>query len=163
MIKECENCKQKKEHHAKGVCYSCYKKLYFKPKILTCKRCKRKLAVHAKGLCAGCYNYVFQLENNKAYQQRKKNKVSLKQYQKVTKKCVVCDFDKIIDIHHIDGNKNNHADENLIGLCPNHHRMINNYKYRFEIFAILAEKGYSLPLSEKIDYHAPKNGSLSKI
>lgn len=152
VIKECDNCKQEKEHHAKGLCYSCYKKLYFKPKILTCKRCKRKLPLHAKNLCAGCYNSVFHLDKNKAYQQRKRNKVDLITYQKVTQTCVVCGFEKIVDLHHIDGNKQNNSSENLIGLCPNHHRMINNHRYKFEIFAELAKLGYTLPLSDKINY-----------
>tara|TARA_Y100000310_G_scaffold341930_1_gene442904 strand:+ start:9128 stop:9613 length:486 start_codon:yes stop_codon:yes gene_type:complete len=154
VIKECDNCKQEKDHHAKGLCYSCYKKLYFKPKILTCKRCKRKLAIHAKGLCAGCYNYTFHQDKNKAYQQRKKNKISIKTYQKTTEKCVICGFDKVVDIHHLDANKKNNAESNLIGLCPNHHRMINNYKYKFEVFAELAKLGYRLPISEKVDYHS---------
>ena len=157
VIKECDNCKQEKEHHAKGLCYSCYKKLYFKPKILICKRCKRKLPLHARGLCAGCYNYTFHQDKNKAYQQRKRNKIDIKTYQKTTKKCIICDFDKVVDIHHLDGNKQNNSESNLIGLCPNHHRMINNYKYRFEVFAELAKLGYTLPISEKIEYHNVKN------
>jgi hypothetical protein len=157
VIKECDNCKQEKEHHAKGLCYSCYKKLRFKPKILTCKRCKRKLPIHAKALCASCYNYVFHQDKNKAYQQRKKNKIDIKTYQKTTKTCVICGFDKIVDIHHLDGNKQNNSENNLIGLCPNHHRMINNYKYKFEVFSELAKLGYTLPISEKVAYHNPNN------
>ena len=90
MIKECTNCKSKKEHHAKGLCYTCYKKLKWQPKIQTCKRCKRKMAIHAKGLCAGCYNYIFHLDKNKAYSQRKQNNVDLKTYRKTTKECVIC-------------------------------------------------------------------------
>jgi 5-methylcytosine-specific restriction endonuclease McrA len=38
------------------------------------------------------------------------------------KKCVVCGEDKIIDVHHYDENKNNNSTENLIPLCPTHHR-----------------------------------------
>lgn len=157
MIKECINCKSEKEHHAKGLCYQCYKKLKWQPKIKTCKRCKRKMAIHAKGLCAGCYNYVFHLDKNKAYNQRKQNKVDLKTYRKTTQFCVICGFDKIVDIHHIDSNKSNNSPKNLIGLCPNHHRMIHNFNFRNEIFQTLKEKGFDLPLDEKLEFHAQKD------
>ena len=98
MKKECLNCKLEKEHHAKGLCYSCYKKLKWQPKIQSCKRCKRQMATHAKGLCAGCYNYIFHLDKNRAYNQRKKNNISLKVYRETIKKCVLCEFNKIIDV-----------------------------------------------------------------
>ena len=159
MIKECVNCKSKKEHHAKGLCYACYKKLKWQPKIQTCKRCKRKINIHAKGLCAGCYNYIFHLDKNKAYNQRKQNNVDLKTYRKTTQECVVCGFDKIVDIHHIDANKTNNSPKNLIGLCPNHHRMIHNFNCRNEIFQILKGKGFDLPLEEKLEFHASKKRS----
>jgi len=153
MIKECINCKESKEHHAKGLCYLCYKKLKWQPKILSCKRCKRKKALHAKGLCVSCYNFIFHLDKNRAYYQRKSNHIDLKTYRKVTRECVVCSFNKIVDIHHIDLNKQNNSLKNLIGLCPNHHRMINNHNYRQEVFSILKEKGFDLPLDEKLAFH----------
>jgi hypothetical protein len=95
MIKRCLNCKQEKEHHAKGLCYTCYKKLKYRPKIEKCKRCKRKMPIHAKGLCAGCYNYTFHADKNKAYSQRKTSGIDVKTFRKATQKCVVCGFDKI--------------------------------------------------------------------
>ena len=112
VIKECINCKSKKEHHAKGLCYACYKKLKWEPKTSLCKRCKRNIQIHAKGLCAGCYNYIFHLDKNKAYGQRKRNNITLTQFRKTTKICVICGFDKIVDIHHIDSNKQNNNQSN---------------------------------------------------
>jgi len=161
MIKECVNCKKEKEHHAKGYCYTCYKKLNWQPKIKTCKRCQRKMAIHAKNLCAGCYNYTFHLDKSRAYNQRKYNNVDLKTYRKVTKECVVCGFEKIVDLHHIDSNKENNSSKNLVGLCPNHHRMINNYNFRQEIFQILKEKGFDLPLDEKIRFHSKNSLNIA--
>jgi len=155
MIKKCGNCGEERNHHAKGLCYSCYKKLYFKPKVRSCKRCKRSMPIHAKSLCAGCYNLIFQSDKSKAYNQRKSNNVDLKTYQKITEKCVICGFDKIVDIHHIDKNKKNNHSKNLIGLCPNHHRMINNFKYRQEIWLELKNLGFDLPIDEKV-YHPTK-------
>jgi hypothetical protein len=158
VMKTCVNCNEEKEHHAKGLCYLCYKKLKWQPKIEGCKRCKRKMPLHAKGLCAGCYNYVFHLDKNKAYVHRKSHNVDLKTYRKTTKECVICGFDKIVDLHHLDANKTNNSSKNLIGLCPNHHRMIHNQKFRNDLFQILQEKGYHLPLNEKFE---TKNQGLS--
>ena len=103
------------------------------------------MALHAKGLCAGCYNYIFHADKNKAYNVRKSSGVDLQTYRRTTKECVICGFDKMVDLHHIDKNKSNHSPKNLIGLCPNHHRMINNLNFRHEIFQILKEKGFDLP------------------
>jgi len=148
MLKKCLNCNEDKTHHAKGLCYTCYKKLKWQPKIGKCKRCSRRMPLHAKGLCAGCYNYVFHLDNNKAYSHRKAHNVDLKTYQKTTKECVICGFHEIVDLHHIDLNKQNNSPKNLIGLCPNHHRMIHSSKFRNELFEKLKEKGFDLPLQE---------------
>lgn len=106
------------------------------------------MPIHAKGLCAGCYNYIFHLDKNKFYSQRKQNNIDLKTFRKVTKECVICGFNKIVDVHHIDLNKQNNSPKNLIGICPNHHRMIHNLKFRNEIFEILKNKGYEIPLTE---------------
>jgi len=155
MIRKCINCNQEKEHHAKNLCYACYKKIKWQPKLAICKRCKRKINIHAKNLCAGCYNYVFHLDKNKAYTQRKKNNVDLKTFRKVIKQCAICGFDKIIDIHRIDFNNKNNSLKNLIGLCPTHHRMIHNLNFRNEIFQILKQKGFSVPIDEKSFFYTP--------
>lgn len=38
------------------------------------------------------------------------------------KECIVCKENKIVHVHHFDGNKNNNNPENLIPLCPTHHQ-----------------------------------------
>ena len=38
------------------------------------------------------------------------------------KKCVCCNEKNIVEVHHYDGNKKNDNPENLIPLCPTHHR-----------------------------------------
>jgi hypothetical protein len=163
MIRKCINCAEEKEHHAKGLCYTCYKKLKWQPKIEKCKRCARKLPLHAKGYCGGCYNYLFHLDKNKAYNHRRSHNVDIKTYRKTTKECVICGFDQIVDLHYIDQNKKNNSPKNLIGLCPNHHRMIHVSKFRDEIFKILKEKGFSLPhLDKKLPHiHTPDKEFLA--
>jgi len=146
VIKTCSNCSEEKEHHAKGLCYACYKSLKWKPTISKCKRCLQPRAIHAKSLCASCYNTTFHADKANAYNQRKKNNITLTQFRKTTSACAVCGFNQIVDIHHIDHNKTNHSPKNLIGLCPNHHRMIHNHNFRQEILAILKQKGFDMPL-----------------
>ena len=50
--------------------------------------------------------------------------------------CVICGFDKIVAIHHIDENHNNNDPQNLIPLCPNHHEMVHS-KYKDEVVPLL--------------------------
>jgi hypothetical protein len=88
------------------------------------------------------------MDKNKAYHHRKSNKIDLKTYREVTKSCEVCGFDKVVDLHHLDRNKENNQKDNLVGLCPNHHRMIKSLKYAPEMFKILSEKGFRNPLQE---------------
>jgi hypothetical protein len=54
--------------------------------------------------------------------------------------CVVCGFDKIVAVHHIDENHDNNDPKNLIPLCPNHHEMVHSNKYKEEILPIITEK-----------------------
>lgn len=56
-------------------------------------------------------------------------------------KCEVCGFDAVVDIHHLDLNHKNNSSENLVCLCPNHHKMIHMKKYRAEIKAQLHSFG----------------------
>lgn len=48
-------------------------------------------------------------------------------------KCIICGFDCTVDVHHIDENHENNIKENLVPLCPNHHRMIHMDKYKEDI------------------------------
>ncbi|MFA4952656.1 MAG: hypothetical protein WC584_00365 [Candidatus Pacearchaeota archaeon] len=152
----CPSCKKEKEHHAKGYCFNCYRKLSWKPKKMICKRCGREMALHSKGLCPGCYNFVFHLQKNKDWSRNKRHNISTELYKKITEKCVVCGFDKIVDLHHLDENNKNNLEENFIGLCPNHHKMIHDFKFRREIRDILKQKGFKLPEDIKIDFNSNK-------
>lgn len=42
-------------------------------------------------------------------------------FEKYKHKCLICNETKIIDVHHLDGNRNNNDVTNLIPLCPTHH------------------------------------------
>jgi len=109
------------------------------------------MPLHAKGLCDGCYNSVFQIENVKMHNARRYHNVDFEIYKKTTEKCVICGFDKIVDLHHIDMNHKNNASENLTGLCPNHHKMVHHRNFQKEIFEMLSERGFTPPKTHKDD------------
>lgn len=147
----CEKCKKEKkdiryyEKEGSFICNWCYRKYFWKPKLVVCKRCKRELPMQAKGLCNGCYNSVFHIDKVKAWNAKKYHNISSELYKKITLRCIICGFDKIVDLHHLDFNHKNNSESNLIGLCPNHHRMIHDRRYQKEVFGILKSKGYILP------------------
>lgn len=47
-------------------------------------------------------------------------------------KCVICNEDKILDVHHFDENKFNNEIDNLIPICATHHNYLHS-EYRCEI------------------------------
>jgi len=49
----------------------------------------------------------------------------------------------VVDLHHLDNNKKNSSESNLVGLCPNHHKMLHEFRYAKEIITLLKEKGYN--------------------
>src|SRR3989344_7663085 len=128
MIKKCTNCRQEKEHHAKGLCFNCYTKISWKPKLTICKRCGREMYCHAKGLCPGCYSSVFNLSRNKIWNTKKNYGLNMEVYKNIIKSCFLCGFDKVVDLHHLDQDKKNNSESNLIGLCPNHHKMVHDLR-----------------------------------
>lgn len=51
------------------------------------------------------------------------------------KKCVVCGFSDIVQVHHViplsEGGA--HSEENVVVLCPNHHRMVHSKKLHAKV------------------------------
>ena len=107
---------------------------------------------HAKGLCNGCYNFVFNLDNAKAWNKKNLYGIDIELYKKITSKCIICGFDKIVDLHHLDQNKKNNTEPNIVGLCPNHHKMMHDFRFRQEMSNQLKEKGFNIPEDIKLDF-----------
>ena len=152
----CRNCQKEKQHiHAsgksEGLCKECYRKLIWQRKLVKCPRCERMLPHHAQGLCVGCYNSIYNIDNIKMHNTKRYHKIDHELYKKITEKCQVCGFDKVVDMHHIDMNHSNNSPENLTGLCPNHHKMAHMRKHQKEVFQALKEKGFSPPEGFKDD------------
>jgi ribosomal protein L37E len=140
---KCPGCGQIKEIHAKGLCYKCYKKQWKSKQIIICKECGRKRPHHSAGYCNSCYNRIKQYDIIKAFNAKKNHGISLERYREITKNCVCCGFTKIVELHHLDGDKTNSSNNNLIGLCPNCHKMIHTFEFFKEIRDILHKKGYN--------------------
>lgn len=52
-------------------------------------------------------------------------------------RCIICGYDKVIDVHHYDGDKKNNDPKNLIPLCKNHHAEIHTKKWQEETKRLL--------------------------
>lgn len=50
-------------------------------------------------------------------------------------KCILCNEDLLLHVHHIDGDRNNNSPENIIPLCPTHHA----YCHDIELWYIVKE------------------------
>ena len=84
MHKICKRCGKEKEHHAKGLCYACYRNIAWEPPKGICKRCRREMKIHAKKLCNGCYNFIFRLDYTKAHNYKKRYNIDVEGYKKIT-------------------------------------------------------------------------------
>jgi len=133
----CKRCGKKRKYHAKGYCNYCYKR-YGTPKVI-CKACGELKPQYAHGLCGICYVRTF-LDKITDYNIKKFYNISPELYRQITKECFICGFNSIVELHHIDGDHNNNNGNNLIGLCPNHHKMIHSHKFRKEIIEKINNK-----------------------
>lgn len=98
--------------------------------------------MQAKGYCSNCYNKLFKYDAIMRHMYKKRYNIDLETHRRITAKCIICGFDKIVDLHHLDRDHKNNDPSNLAGLCPNHHKMSHMYAYKDEIAAILREKGF---------------------
>ena len=110
---------------------------------LTCKVCsekfiwngrkKTKLYEDAKYCSRKCANSMGGNAKVKKYGYSGKRSYREIAFRHHGTKCVVCGFDKVIDVHHIDEDRDNNSYTNLIPLCPNHHMMIHRSNFSEEI------------------------------
>jgi len=65
---------------------------------------------------------------------KKKFKLSLEEYNVLTQICCVegCYWKWCINLHHLDGDKNNNSLDNLVPLCFNHHILLHGAAIKFE-------------------------------
>ena len=118
--------------HAHKLCYKCYKKIYRQPKVV-CKNCGREREHKAFGLCGSCHIKLKHYDKVKRYNAKRYHNLSLELYEVLTSfPCILCGFDKAVDLHHVDGSHKNNSPFNLVALCPNHHALMHHPKYKEE-------------------------------
>lgn len=135
---KCKICNEIKPHQAKGMCHNCY--IYKGTPKVVCNGCGKLKNHWAKGYCSNCHNKKFHYNQIRASNAKRDHKIGLELYDQVTKSCFLCGFDKAVDLHHLDRNHSNNNPKNLIGLCPNHHKMLHMDKYAKEMETAVQRK-----------------------
>ncbi|MAG91236.1 hypothetical protein CMO83_01005 [Candidatus Woesearchaeota archaeon] len=149
---KCKECNEIKDHHARGYCYRCYKRVGWKRKKILCSNCNRRRHHKAFGLCGGCHVRLHHYEKTLARNAKRYHGIDYQLYKKTTEKCNSCGFSKIVQIHHLDGNTRNNDLKNIVGLCPNCHKLIHMYEYYEEIKNNLEKKGYDVSKVHPTNY-----------
>lgn len=137
---DCRMCGERKVHWSKGLCCGCYKKQW-SPPLIVCKKCGKQRPHKAFGLCSSCHVKVYHYDNVLASNAKKSFGLALDDYRHLTERCALCDFDKIVELHHKDGNTNNNDVSNFLALCPNCHKMLHSAKYTDEMIDRLKKRG----------------------
>lgn len=76
----------------------------------------------------GCKNNTGSLNNpNNPLHYRNILNTFLDKYN-LSKECVVCKEKDVLEIHHIDEDRNNNTITNLVYLCPTHHQALHRYR-----------------------------------
>jgi hypothetical protein len=140
QMKICPQCEKPAKRFTKGVCHNCYRRTRWEIKEIECKRCGERKPHQAFGLCRGCYNSIFHIEKAKEHNHSKTHDLNPTMYDNLTQKYEICGFDKVVELHHIDGDHKNFSVKNLVGLCPNHHAMAEDRRWKFQILDLLREK-----------------------
>ena len=118
----------------------------YKEKVLECSKLwKEKNREHIREVARNYYKttkrhserYKDYMRNyRKKYRRIRYQNLNLELYDQLTKRCMIkdCGFSITVDLHHIDKNKRNNHESNLIGICPSHHQVIHrlNYKLMFD-------------------------------
>lgn len=103
-------------HHENGC--------YLNPvNMVLCKTCNKPIKNFrtSKGTCSrSCANTHFKSGENNGNWKQDSYRSTCFQYHE--KKCVVCNEQNIVAVHHLDEDHDNNDPANLIPLCPTHHQ-----------------------------------------
>ena len=115
------------------VCNYCSKEYYVRS-----SRAETKTGLHF--CCRECKDNAQRIDSNIKEAQLEHYKDGYSTYrERAIKKygafCEICNYDEILDVHHIDKNRKNNKINNLIVLCPNCHAKITR-----DIFKLIDRK-----------------------
>ena len=136
----CRNCGKLRTLPAKQLCKYCYS-LVGSP-VVMCKGCKVLKHHHGKGYCVPCFKRYVNPDYYRLHSRYQYTGITKEVFAKLDKKCLICGFDKLIDVHHLVAKSKggSHAPSNLIVLCPNHHKMTHHADYREDMLKQIKEK-----------------------
>ena len=110
------------KYHLKKICPVCGKEFYTD----VGKKAQKKIC------CSyACSNTYFRSGENNGMYYKATNYTTIG-FRHHPHRCCVCGEEKIVAIHHYDGNHNNNEPTNLVPLCPTHHQYIHS-RYKDEI------------------------------
>jgi len=97
-------------------------KCFYNPKnIRRCPVCNNVLEKKGGTTCShACSNTLFRSRENNPNWSNENYKIIC--FDHFEKKCVVCNEERVVEVHHYDGNHSNNDPNNLVPLCPTHHR-----------------------------------------
>ena len=113
------------------------KSCYLNPiNTVSCVECNKPIKNYksSKGTCShSCSNKYFRKLRNKPENYTQYTTICWEHHEK---KCVVCEEEKIVSVHHYDENHHNDVPENLVPLCPTHHQYVHS-RYKDEVIDII--------------------------
>lgn len=115
--------KLRKHQHIKKDCPVCGTKF---DAIVGSKREKQTCSY-------ACSNTLFRSGDNNGQFKNGISNYRSRCARKYKEECIICGWSISVDSHHIDENHNNNDPDNLVFLCPNHHRMAHLKEYKDQI------------------------------
>lgn len=80
-----------------------------------------------------CSNTFYRSGSNNPNWKEESTQYRNKCFEFHKKECIICKEDKIVEVHHLDENRENNKIDNLVPLCPTHHKYLHsNYRYLIE-------------------------------
>lgn len=98
----------------------------------------RKNHKREKTTCShSCSNTFFALLRNKPEKYKNYRTICFKYWPK---ECLICGWNRIVEVHHFDNNHKNNDKNNLVPLCPNHHAELISKRFKDETYNLLCQK-----------------------
>ena len=100
---------------------------YLNPnRLILCPVCGKPIKNYKKNkTCShGCANTFFRTGKNNPNWKDSTYRTTCFEFH--PRRCIVCGEENIVEVHHYDGNRDNNEPQNLIPLCPTHHKYVHS-------------------------------------
>lgn len=127
----CPHCHKEFSH----MCFSRHEpKCYLNPiNVKLCVICNKPVKNKKRQTCShSCSNTFFRSGLKSKTRTTGRSSYIELCFRHHERKCIICEERLIVHVHHLDHNRDNNIPENLIPLCPTHHRYWHS-KYRYMV------------------------------